>query len=128
MHKRIIIPVVIAVFTLTASPRLLAQGCCGGGATKTGCGMASANTSDSCGHEAQAGAARQSSVPRAVLPSPVQAIFDGYLKVLPALTQGSLAAVHENASALAKALQKDSDDVLPAKVTQQADALAKAQS
>lgn len=64
--------------------------------------------------------------PAPTLPKPVQAVFDGYIKIQAALAQDSLQGVSASATAIAKSVQADSAKTLPADVAKQAEALAKA--
>ena len=61
-----------------------------------------------------------------VFPAPVQSVYDHYILVQAALTRDSLAGVSAAATAIASAAQGDPLKSLPPKVTQQAQALAKA--
>jgi Cu(I)/Ag(I) efflux system membrane fusion protein len=71
-------------------------------------------------------AAEQVSTSPAVFMQPVQSVYDGYIKVHAALAQDSLEGVSTVAAAIAKAVQGDSMKMLPPKVGQQAEVLAKA--
>ena len=125
------IPTLIAMFGLAAVPAALAQGCCGGGAqagTNAGCTMAGHTASG--GHEghgaAQAAAPGQVSKAPKVFKQPVQSVFDNYMKVSGALAQDSLEGIGSTAGVMAKAIRADGAKALPAKVAEQAEALAKA--
>lgn len=125
-----IVPVLVALLGLGASPALLAQGCCGGGAGSSGCsmpGMDMAGESHS-GHEGHTGgqsaAPSQNSGPKAVLAQPAQAVLDNYLKVQAALARDSFEGVSGAATAMTKAAQADAKQTLSPKVAPQADALA----
>ena len=57
---------------------------------------------------------------------PIQSVYDGYFKVQIALAQDSVAGISGAATTMLKAIQGDSTKMLPAKVSQQAEALSKA--
>lgn len=60
------------------------------------------------------------------LPKPVQAVFDNYVRIQTALAQDSIQGVNGYATVIANAVRADSEKALPADVTKQAEALAKA--
>lgn len=124
-----LIPTIVAMFGLAAVPAALAQGCCEGkAASQAGCNMA--GHPGSGGHEghgaAQAGVPGQTSALRVVFMQPVQSVFDNYVKVQGALAQDSLEGVAGTAAVMAKAIRGDSMKMLPPKVAEQTEALAKA--
>jgi hypothetical protein len=127
-----LIPVIVAAFGLVSSPALLAQGCCSGGAAamKEGCSMGGiAGATGTAGHDHSAGQAAtnsQTSAPKDVFAQPVQAVFDSYITVQGALAQDSLKGASTAATAMAKAIQGDSNKALSPKVAQQTQALANA--
>ncbi len=94
---------------------------------KGGCSMDGTKMAghDQCPAGTQA-AANVNAMSKAVLPQPVQAVFDGYIKVQTALAEDSVPGFREAAGGLTKAIRSDSEDMLPAKVSQQAEALARA--
>jgi Cu(I)/Ag(I) efflux system membrane fusion protein len=131
--KMKLIPVIVVTFGLTATPAVLAQGCCGGqpGAQTSGCDMGGmAGHTTAAGHEGhgamQPVAANPSSAPRAVFKQPVQTVYDKYVQVHAALAQDSLEGVSGMAAAMVKAIQGDSTKTLSPKVAQQVEALSKA--
>src|SRR5689334_20963399 len=123
--------VFIALCSLAVSPELLAQSCCGGGAMKGGGCPMGAGTSAASGCEAHAGTQATTAQPnptvKAALPHPGQAVFNGYIQVQIALAADSLPGFQDGVSVLAQAVRNDTEDLLPAKVSQQVQALAKAQ-
>ncbi len=124
-----IITTIIGILGLTAVPSLFAQGCCGGEAgNQSGCPMAGHMTM--AGHEAHGltPVSTQTSGPRQVFVQPVQSVYDNYMKVQGVLANDSLEGVSATASAMAKAVRGDSMKMLPPKVAEQAEALAKAQN
>jgi hypothetical protein len=123
--------VIIAVVTLglARSPVLLAQGCCGGGAMKEGCSMGGMGGADGhTGHVPTAAttASADTAPVKPVFAQPVQLVFDNYIKVQEALVENSLKGLSTAGAAMAKAIQGDSQQALPAKVATQAEALGKA--
>jgi hypothetical protein len=123
--------ILIALFGLAGLNSSLAQACCGGGATSTSSGCnRNATATAACTHEAhgnqQAAHTTPAAATKASLPKPVQAVFDEYVKVQTALAEDSSEKAKAAALALVKAIQSDSDDLLPADVSQHAHALAEA--
>ncbi len=104
--------VIVAAIGLAAAPALLAQGCCGGGAAmKEGCSMGGmGGAGGHAGHGATAATTDTAPV------KPVQG----------ALVQDSIEGLSTAGTAMAKAIQADSNHALPAKVADQAAALGKA--
>ena len=129
--NKTLIPIIVATVGLAASPALLAQGCCSGGAaTKEGCSMgqtAGAGGQEGHGIMQAAAPSKQNSSPRKVFMAPVQSVYDNYIRVQGALAQDSLKGVSTAATGMAKAIQGDSMKMLSPKVAQQAETLAKAQ-
>jgi Cu(I)/Ag(I) efflux system membrane fusion protein len=82
------------------------------------------------GHECPSGAAAatapQASAPGPLFMQPVQSVFDNYIKVRGALARDSVEGVASAGTAMVKAVQADSMKMLPPKVAQQSEALAKA--
>ena len=121
---------ITAILGLAAAPTALAQGCCSGqSSVQVGCSMGS--TAASGGHDShactQASAANnQPSASLKVFMEPAQSVYDNYITVQGALVQDSLKGVSTAATAMAKAIQGDSMKMLPPKLAQQAEALAKA--
>ena len=64
--------------------------------------------------------------PTPALPSPVQAVFDSYIKIQTALAQDSMQDVSANATTIAVTVQAVSAQTLPPAVAQEAKVLAKA--
>jgi len=119
--------VIVAAIGLAAAPALLAQGCCGGGAAmKEGCSMGGmGGAGGHAGHGATAATTDTAPV-KPVFQQPVQSVFDNYIKVQGALVQDSIEGLSTAGTAMAKAIQADSNHALPAKVADQAAALGKA--
>ena len=124
-----IVSIIVATLGLTAPLGLLAQSCCGGGAMKEGCPMGGMDMK-SATHEGHVGAPAasvpQSSLPRAVFMRPVQSVYDSYIKVQQALANDSIAGLPATAAGMLKGIQADPMKMLPPKVAQQVEALAKA--
>ena len=57
---------------------------------------------------------------------PVKSVYDNYIKLQAALASDSIKGIPEAATAIAKAVRSDSMKMLPAKVADQADNVAKA--
>jgi Protein of unknown function (DUF3347) len=122
--KMKLVTVLVAVTGLAAASALLAQGCCEGGAMKQGCSMG--GMAGQAGHAGSAGAATAASPVKPVFPQPVQSVFDNYIKVQSALAQDSLQGLSTAGTAMANAIQADSQHALSAKVAEQAEALGTA--
>ncbi len=107
-----------------AAPAAYAQGCCAGakGASNSGCPM----TGMAAGCEHGNMTSVQANSTKAVFAQPVQAVYDGYTQIHLALAQDSLEGVSAAARAIASAVKSDSTKALPAKVSNQAEALANA--
>lgn len=120
----------IVILGLAAAPALLAQGCCAGGAMKSGCSMMG-GASATGGHEghadSQGAAVAPTSTTKAVPPQPAQAVFDSYIKAQTALAQDSLQGFQAATRAITNTLQNSAQQALPSKVAQQSQTMAKAQ-
>jgi Cu(I)/Ag(I) efflux system membrane fusion protein len=117
MKSKVTLVLGFASISLFAVPVAQAQ-CCGGMGAGSSCPM-------SAGTAAPAAVA-DASTKHAVLAEPAQSVFDSYVKIQTALAQDSFSAVQDNAATLAKVVQGDSAKALPAKLSEQATALANA--
>lgn len=77
-------------------------------------------------HSAHQPAANAPTEPALALPSPVQAVFDGYIKIQTALAQDSMRDVSANAAAISATVQTVNAKLLSPDVAQQAKMLAQA--
>lgn len=93
-----------------------------------GCAMgATAQAGGHEGHSAgQTATAGQSAPRKATFAQPVQVVFDGYITIQGALAQDSLKGVSATATAMAKAIQGDSKQMLSPEVARETVALANA--
>jgi hypothetical protein len=116
------VTLLVAVLGFTAPPALLAQ-CCGSGATmKEGCTMPGMSATADAGHGPTA-ASNAAAPVKPVFAEPVQSVFDNYIKVQASLAQDSIQGLSGAGTAMAKAIEADSQHALPAKVARQAQAL-----
>jgi Cu(I)/Ag(I) efflux system membrane fusion protein len=74
----------------------------------------------------RAAEAKAATAAKAALPKPVQAVFEEYIKVQNGLAEDSIQKAKAAANSLAQAVRNDTDDALPAEISQQAQALAEA--
>jgi Cu(I)/Ag(I) efflux system membrane fusion protein len=116
MKSKMIVVLSFASISLFAVPMAQAQ-CCGGMTAGSSCPMSTG---------APAAVAATSDAKHPILAEPAQSVFDGYVKIQTALAQDSFSTVQDNVTGLVKAVQSDSAKVLPAKLSEQATALASA--
>jgi len=105
----------LALALVAAPSSTFAQECCGG-AMSSGC------TRDTAGASAHAGCQTGTTA----LPHALKPAFDAYIDVQKSLANDSFSDAQRAAAVLAKAVAADSDDLLPAKISQQVAALTKA--